>query len=142
MIKLLIAVIWPVFVLGTLVVIPPRPARADDANWMCDQVNSATLAPGSGYVPGTYTGVALDGGTGSGVVVTVVVGSDGIVAAVRPEHGGQWYSVGDVLTGQPGAGGSGFGLTVTSLSAMLYDGSGNPLPMKGLANPCVVGRTF
>ena len=56
-----------------------------------------TRVNGSGYTNGTYTGVALSGGTGYGATATLTV-SGGAVTASSLVRGGQWYTVGDVLT--------------------------------------------
>ena len=56
-----------------------------------------TRVNGSGYTNGTYTGVALSGGTGYGATATLTV-SGGAVTASTLVRGGQWYTVGDVLT--------------------------------------------
>lgn len=52
---------------------------------------------GSGYMNGTHTNVALTGGTGAGVLATVVVAT-GVVSSITYTWGGHRYSVGDVLT--------------------------------------------
>jgi hypothetical protein len=56
-----------------------------------------TRVNGSGYTNGTYTNVALVGGTGYGATATLTV-SGGAVTASTLVRGGQWYTVGDVLT--------------------------------------------
>ena len=60
-----------------------------------------TLVAGSGYTPGTYTNVALSGGSGYGATANITVGTAGVgttVTAATLVRGGQWYQVGDVLS--------------------------------------------
>ena len=57
-----------------------------------------TLASGgTGYMNGTHTAVTLTGGTGAGVLATVVVAL-GVVSSVTLTWGGRNYKVGEVLT--------------------------------------------
>jgi hypothetical protein len=56
-----------------------------------------TLVPGTGYTNGTYENVPLSGGTGSGVLATVVVAAT-VVSTVTITQAGKDYTVGDVLT--------------------------------------------
>lgn len=56
-----------------------------------------TRVNGSGYTNGTYTNVALSGGTGTGATATLTV-SGGAVTASALVRGGQFYLVGDVLS--------------------------------------------
>lgn len=55
------------------------------------------ITAGSGYTNGTYTNVALVGGTGAGAFATVTV-AGGVVTAVTITQPGQGYTAGDVLT--------------------------------------------
>ena len=60
-----------------------------------------TLVAGSGYTPGTYTNVALSGGSGYGATANITVGTAGVgttVTAATLVRPGQWYVVGDVLS--------------------------------------------
>jgi hypothetical protein len=60
-----------------------------------------TLVAGSGYTPGTYTNVALSGGSGYGATANITVGTAGVgttVTAATLVRPGQWYQVGDVLS--------------------------------------------
>ena len=79
-----------------------------------NQVNAPLLA-GSGGITGTYTGVALTGGHGSGAQATIVI-AGGVVTSTTVTAGGTGYSVGDVLTASPGSV-SGFQTTVETVSS-------------------------
>jgi hypothetical protein len=56
-----------------------------------------TRVNGSGYTNGTYSNIALVGGTGTGATANITV-SGGAVTAASLQRGGNWYTVGDVLT--------------------------------------------
>jgi hypothetical protein len=57
------------------------------------------IAAGTSYTPGTYLGVQLSGGTGTGAVATIFVGAGGFVTGfIVTGTGGNGYKVGDVLT--------------------------------------------
>lgn len=72
-----------------------------------------TLTPGTGYTEGTYTKVALSGGTGSGAKATIKVGDDGKVSSVTITTDGKGYVVGDELTtANTNLGGAGSGFKV------------------------------
>ena len=58
---------------------------------------------GLNFVPGSYTGVALNGGSGSGALATIVVNGGGNVSSCVVTNGGTNYAVGDVLTILPAA---------------------------------------
>lgn len=71
-----------------------------------------TIVPGSLYTDGTYTNVALTGGTGVGARATIVVAGS-VVTTVTITNNGTGYTVGDVLTTAPiNIGGTGSGFTV------------------------------
>ena len=72
-----------------------------------------TITPGTGYTNGTYTGVALTGGTGTGAIATVVVAGN-VVTTVTITTAGTGYSPGDVLTGTV-TGGTGWSVVVSGL---------------------------
>lgn len=81
---------------------------------------SAITSPGASYVTGSYTGVALTGGSGSGATADITVDGTGAVTAVTLVSGGVGYQVGDALSAsntQLGGTGAGFGITVATLSA-------------------------
>jgi Ca2+-binding RTX toxin-like protein len=52
---------------------------------------------GAGYTAGTYTGIALTGGSGTGAQATVVINVDGEVASVTITAAGKGYETGDIL---------------------------------------------
>jgi flavin-binding protein dodecin len=74
-----------------------------------------TITAGSGYTNGTYTGVALSGGSGYGATATITV-AGGIVTAVSAVRAGQWYLVGDVLSCLLIGAGSNFALPVATIT--------------------------
>ena len=72
---------------------------------------------GTSYTTGTYTGVSLTGGTGSGAKATIVV-SGGGVTSVTLTTAGEGYTVGDVLSASSssiGGTGSGFSINVATV---------------------------
>lgn len=73
-----------------------------------------TRVNGSGYTNGTYTNVALSGGTGYGATATLTV-SGGAVTASSLVRGGQWYTVGDVLSCELIGAGTLFALPVATV---------------------------
>lgn len=78
-----------------------------------DILTTSTLVGGSGYTNGTYTGVALTGGNGTGAVATIVV-SGNAVTSVTITTNGNYYCAGDVLTcPNTSIGGTGSGWSVT-----------------------------
>lgn len=86
-----------------------------------------SITGGSGYANGTYGGVSLTGGSGSGATANITV-SGGIVTAVTILNPGIQYVVGDVLSALPaslGGSGSGFSVPVasTSINSSLAGGS-------------------
>jgi hypothetical protein len=73
---------------------------------------------GSSYTAGTYLGVNLTGGKGTGAVADIVV-SGGAVTAVTIRNGGSLYVQGDILsapTSAIGNTGSGFSFSVVTVS--------------------------
>jgi hypothetical protein len=73
---------------------------------------------GTGYDPGTYNGVDLTGGTGTGATANIVVGVGGDVTSVTLVSGGAGYDVGEVLSADDadlgGLGGSDLEITVAT----------------------------
>lgn len=81
-----------------------------------------TLVGGSLYTAGTYTNVALVGGTGIGARATITV-AGGVVTVVTITTPGQNYTVGDELTAVAtdiGGTGSGFTVDVATVTGDLY----------------------
>lgn len=75
-----------------------------------------TLVGGSSYTNGTYNGVALTGGTGTGATANIVV-SGGAVTTVTLVSGGSKYDVGEILSAAAatiGGTGSGFSIRVAT----------------------------
>jgi hypothetical protein len=85
-----------------------------------DILTLGAITAGSGYTNGTYTGVALTGGTGTGAIATIVV-AGGVVTTVTITTNGNYYTVGDSLTcANTSIGGTGSGWSV--LVATVDDG--------------------
>jgi len=84
------------------------------------QISASSVSNGGSlYVPGTYENIFLTGGTGSGAVATITVGSSGAVTACTVTNGGSFYIVGDKLSANTidiGGSGSGFTLTINALT--------------------------
>jgi hypothetical protein len=74
-----------------------------------------TRVNGSGYTNGTYTNIALSGGTGYGATANITV-SGGAVTAATLVRGGQWYLVGDSLSCQLIGAGTAFALPVATIT--------------------------
>jgi hypothetical protein len=74
-----------------------------------------TRVNGSGYTSGTYTNVALSGGSGYGATANITVTS-GAVTAATLVRGGQWYLVGDTLSCQLIGAGTLFALPVATIT--------------------------
>src|SRR5690606_31929219 len=72
-----------------------------------------TITPGSGYADGTYTGVALTGGTGSGATANITV-SGGEITNVNIVTKGTGYAASDSLSADDAdlGGGEGTGFAV------------------------------
>lgn len=103
-----------------------------------------TLVGGSAYTNGTYIGVNLTGGTGTGAKATIVVAGN-VVSTVTVTTKGTYYQVGDTLSATPasiGGTGSGFSIKIATTNGTfipsdknlwqfdsMYDaqGSGNQL---------------
>lgn len=86
-----------------------------------------SITAGSSYTAGTYTGVSLTGGTGSGAVATIVV-SGSTVASVTLTNQGKGYTAADSLSANAsdiGGTGSGFSVPVATIGHFAYvmDGS-------------------
>ena len=78
-----------------------------------------TLVAGSGYTPGTYTNVALSGGSGYGATANITVGTAGVgttVTAATLNRPGQWYTTSDTLSCQLIGAGTLFALPVATIT--------------------------
>lgn len=82
-------------------------------------VTLGAITAGSGYTgAGTYEGVALTGGSGSGATADIVV-AGGVVTSVTLVNQGTGYADGDLLSvdnANVGAAGSGFAIPVTEIT--------------------------
>lgn len=95
------------------------------------EINTTTITSGgSGYPNGTYTGVPLTGGSGTGAIATVTVTSGAVTNLVFTNQGTN-YTVGDILSSSVAyLGGTGSGFTamvdtlVTTGSESPYSGIG------------------
>jgi len=75
-----------------------------------------TLVGGTLYTTGSYTGVALTGGTGTGATADITV-AGGAVTVVTLVNGGSGYDVGEILSAAAaniGGTGSGFSIRVAT----------------------------
>jgi hypothetical protein len=80
--------------------------------------NTGSIVGGSSYTAGTYLGVSLSGGQGTGAVADITV-AGGVVTSVTIRNGGSLYVTGDVLTASSssiGNTGSGFTVAVSEIS--------------------------
>lgn len=98
-------------------------------------------APGAGGANGTYTGVALTGGTGTGATANITVAGT-VVTAVTIVNPGYNYTVGDVLSAASGdiGGIAGFTWTIST-----NDTAFDPLDIaskSGSADPIVAILTY
>jgi hypothetical protein len=78
-----------------------------------------TITAGSGYTNGTYTGVALIGGSGTGAIATIVV-AGGVVSTVTITSRGRGFIVGNIMSANStdiGGTGSGFVVPVSAVYA-------------------------
>lgn len=73
-----------------------KPMPATEAR-VAGAATVGTVVPGTGYTNGTYENVPLSGGTGKGMLATVVVAST-VVSTVTPTFTGEGYTVGDILS--------------------------------------------
>jgi len=81
------------------------------------QINGTSISnAGTLYTNGVYQNVSLTGGSGANATANIVI-SGGIVTSCNITFGGNFYVVGDVLScSSLGSTGSGFQLTVSSVS--------------------------
>jgi hypothetical protein len=90
----------------------PFPVNAGVTINATGGANLFTLTAGSGYTNGTYTNVAMTGGTGTGAQATITV-AGGVVTAVVITANGINYTVGDELTYALPGGGTNFKIVLT-----------------------------
>ena len=83
-----------------------------EINYVGGAFSGSITDPGTGYTDGTYSYIALTGGSGSGATATIVV-TAGVVSSVVINARGTGYAVDDVLTATFG-GGADFEFTITS----------------------------
>jgi hypothetical protein len=75
---------------------------------------TASTVGGTGYTDGTYTNIALSGGSGGGATGTLTI-LGGIVTKVLPVNAGVGYAIGDTLTATGIGGGTGFAYQVETI---------------------------
>ena len=79
---------------------------------------TANIVAGTSYTAGTYLGVNLTGGQGTGAVADIVISGGGVIS-VTIRNGGSLYVTGDILsasTSDIGNTGSGFSVSVATVS--------------------------
>jgi hypothetical protein len=90
-------------------------------------VSAQVATGGTLYTAGTYTGVALTGGTGVGAQATIVVAS-GSVTLITITAAGSGYSVGDILSAPAASiGGTGSGFTALLTANTIFTGGNSAL---------------
>lgn len=77
-----------------------------------------SLQGGQGYFPGIYTGIATQGGSGTGATLDITVAAGGVVTSVTLNNPGIDYAVGDGLTATAIGPGYGFAVFVTGITAV------------------------
>ena len=123
------------FANGATVVAAGNKAQGEVTNYVsgvATRIDPNDLPSGSSYNSnGTFTDIALDGGTGTGAIADITV-SSGEVTIVDLRRGGSGYSVGDTLTVNDDSliggrsGGTAFSVTITDTENRLYvDLAGN-----------------
>lgn len=95
----------------------------------------AIVQPSSGTIPtGTFQGVALTGGSGSGAQATVTT-AGGVVTGVFVTNPGSGYQVGDVVTYNANGQGFGNGGTVVVATIRQLNAAGGILTLSGFTQP-------
>lgn len=89
-------------------------------NFYVAKLDGATVG-GASYTPGTYSNVALTGGSGTGATADIVVSSaTNTVTLVKPSTMGSSYVIGDVLSAPSsiiGSSGAGFTFTIQAIGS-------------------------
>ena len=111
-------------------------------------LNPSNFDPGAGYTtPGTYNGVALTGGHGSGATANIVV-AGGVVTSVTLVNPGDFYAVEDFLSAAASSlggrsGGRDFLIGLTSIGTIKTTNSSSSVtmsaPSHGLSNGATIG---
>jgi hypothetical protein len=84
-----------------------------------------TITGGTGYVNGSYTNVALTGGTGTGAKANITV-AGGAVTVATITDGGSGYTVGDTLSAaNTSLGGTGTGFATNVATTAAVDATGD-----------------
>lgn len=85
-------------------------------------VYTGTTVGGTGYTNGTYNGVALTGGSGTGATANITVVGTTVQNTVVIIAQGTGFVVGDVLSSAGLGGGSGFTFTITAITGSVSNG--------------------
>lgn len=118
---------------GYVIAVNPEWAAAHKAEFLAAPVTSggtlgasvpiATLGaitPGSAYTNGTYSGVSLTGGSGSGATANITV-AGGAVTVVTLVNPGTGYAIGNTLSATAASiGGTGSGFSIPVATATYY----------------------
>lgn len=87
-----------------------------------------SITGGSSYTAGTYSGVSLTGGSGTGATANIVV-SGGAVTSVTIVNAGSGYALADILSATAasiGGTGSGFSVGVAAVNIVFTVAAGRP----------------
>jgi GH18 family chitinase len=85
------------------------------------------IQTGYGYTPGSYTGVATVGGSGTGATLDIVVGASGTITSVILNSPGSNYAAGNGLgVASPGPLGTGLSFSVAVASVTNVSPAGQP----------------